>query len=283
MPLSKAELQHSKLCAELCHLVYDPELKANPNRVRNIITDINVENDFKYFDIATTDTQALIIAKDDLIYISFQGTQSTLDWIYNFWLDLKGINNVGHYHTGFMNVSEKSFLTLETHLLTLLEQRPHAKVVLTGHSLGGAMATMYAFILNQKHSNVDIHSVITFGQPRCGDKSFSEYLNSLNLDYKRFINDGDYIADVPSPSKWAKWSHAGRGFLLTDSKMIFENKNYEANLYKRIRTLLVAVYQLLRAKNFRIKDLNKEELKKFSSKHEMPLYLNRINEEVARK
>ena len=282
MSLSKSELQHAKFCAELCHLVYDPDLKANPKRVHDIVSDVNVESDFKYFDVVATDTQALILVKDDLIYVSFQGTQSLLDWLNNAWLDLKGINDVGHHHSGFMDVSEKSFLIVGKHLLSLLEHRPNSKVVLTGHSLGGAMATMYAFILKQKHSGVNIHSVITFGQPRCGDKPFSEYLNSLNLNYKRFVNDGDYIADVPSPSKWGNWSHAGLGFLLAESEMSLENANYEASLPKRIWTTVVAVFQLLRVKNFKIKELNKEELKKISSNHDMPLYIKRIEEEINR-
>lgn len=283
MFLSKSVLDHVKFCAELSRAVYAPELLLNPENIESVVGELDVERDFKYFSIEACDTQAFVLIKGDFVYVSFQGTQSLFDWLKNFCMELKGINDIGHHHTGFMSVTEESFPIVGEHLLSVLKNYPNKKIVLTGHSLGGAMATLYAFILKQKHPNVNIHSLITFGQPRCGDKPFSEHLNSLKLDYKRFVNTGDYIADVPPPSAIGKWSHAGLGFVLSDMEMFLESINYESQNSFRILSALRATYQLLKANNYKIKGLKKEDLKKISSNHEMSLYIKRIEDEIARK
>lgn len=51
---------------------------------------------------------------------------------------------------------------------------PDAKVYVTGHSLGGAMATLaVAAIFNSTGIKVD--KFYTIGSPRVGDKNFSEW------------------------------------------------------------------------------------------------------------
>lgn len=277
MILNRFELMHAVFCAELCHLIYSPDLKNNKNIGSELLANISFEKDFKYFDIVECDTQAFVLEKADEIYVVFQGSQSPFDWFKNFCLELKGISDVGHHHTGFMDVSEKSFSQIGVHLLELMKKNSKAKVVLTGHSLGGAMATMYAFLLKQKYSDINIKSLITFGQPRCGDKPFSEYLNSLNIDYKRFINFGDYISDTPPPTKFGNWSHAGVGFILSDLEMKLDNNIYESQVLNRIINLIIAAIQLIFSKNF-----TKEERVKLSSNHDMPLYVKRLKEELAR-
>lgn len=106
-----------------------------------------------------------------------------------------------------------------------------------------------------------------------------EWLPILQLsNYKRFVNTGDYIADVPVPFLKGLWSHAGLGYVLTESEMLLDNVNYESNLSFRILTPLKAIYQLYKANK-----LNKESIKKISSNHDMPLYIQNLEKEIARK
>lgn len=283
MSLNKVELEKALFCAKLCHLVYESDLKVNHKKVSDVIGTIELAKIFKYFDNVGFDTQAFILERGDVVYVVFQGTQSKWDWLMNLILRFKKSEVFGSYHTGFISVSELSFPMIGNHLLSIVKNNPNKKVVLTGHSLGGAMATMYAHILKQKHQEVAIESLVTFGQPRCGNYKFTEYLNSLNLDYKRFVNTGDYIADVPFPFFRGLWSHAGMGYVLSDSNMLLESANYEANLPFRLWTPLSAAFHILKLKKFKFKDVNKDEIKEISSNHDMPLYIKRLEEEIARK
>lgn len=283
MLLSKADLEKSKFCAELCHAVYDPDLHKNPKRILDVVKGIDIDKQFKTFEKVGFDTQAFVLEKDDILYVVFQGTQSKLDWLANLILRFKRSEKFGAYHTGFITVSELSFPIVGNHVLSFFKNNPNKKLVLTGHSLGGAMATMYAHILKQKYPNVAIDSLITFGQPRCGNFKFTKYFNSLNLDYKRFVNTGDYIADVPIPLWQGLWAHSGTAFVLSDAEMQLESVNYESNISFRYWVPLAAIFELLKTKNFKPKEIKKEDLKKISSNHEMSLYIKRIDDEIARK
>lgn len=278
MSLNKVELEKSLFCAQLCHLVYESDLNTKHDKIFKVVGEIDVAKQFKYFDKVGIDTQAFVLEREDILFVVFQGTQSKWDWIANLIMRFKQKKEFGSYHTGFVSVSDLSFPFVGNHVLSVLKNYPHKKVVLTGHSLGGAMATMYAHILKQKHPSVSIESLITFGQPRCGNFRFAEYFNSLKLDYKRFVNSGDYIADVPLPFLRGLWSHAGLGFVLSDSGLSLDNTNYESNLSLRILTPLKALVLLKKTKT-----LNKETFKQLSSNHDMPLYIKRIEEEIARK
>ena len=81
---------------------------------------------------------------------------------------------------------------------------------LTGHSLGGALATLCAQMFNE------VQGVYVFGSPRVGDTAFAAaYARPL----WRFCNDGDVVVTVPLngvpllpflPSFLPKYEHAGK-------------------------------------------------------------------------
>jgi len=68
-------------------------------------------------------------------------------------------------------------------------------IYVTGHSLGGAMAVVVAGFV-QRHTPVDgrLAGLITFGQPRVGNKEFNE---SIKCEWKRFVNNNDVVPRVP--------------------------------------------------------------------------------------
>ncbi|KIH63758.1 triacylglycerol lipase [Ancylostoma duodenale] len=64
---------------------------------------------------------------------------------------------------------------LEGHVYTSIYQHPQWDIWISGHSLGGAMATLAAFFLvHSKFVGPDSVKLITFGQPRVGDKEFAD-------------------------------------------------------------------------------------------------------------
>jgi predicted lipase len=66
--------------------------------------------------------------------------------------------------------------------------------VLTGHSLGGALAQLAAVELAQQGYNI---SLMTFGSPRVGDGTFANIINSLVSQNFRVTHWRDPVVHVP--------------------------------------------------------------------------------------
>lgn len=70
----------------------------------------------------------------------------------------------------------------------LLTQNPSYRLVITGHSMGGAMASLFTFFILSLYqfpgTNV---ALVTFGQPRTGNKEYASYMNSLPIPMARVV------------------------------------------------------------------------------------------------
>ena len=91
-------------------------------------------------------------------------------------------------------------------------------VILTGHSLGGALATVGAYDL--RHRNYPVAAVVTFGAPSVGNAAFAEsYRDATRGGYSlgdrtvRFVADGDSVPKVML--RWYYKLLKGRGADLT--------------------------------------------------------------------
>jgi len=79
----------------------------------------------------------------------------------------------------------------------LTETYPGYKLRFTGHSLGGALATL-AVVEVDAVLKLRNFEVITFGSPRVGDKNFALYFNSKFMDTSfRVVHDRDLVAHIP--------------------------------------------------------------------------------------
>eukprot|EP00527_Entomoneis_sp_CCMP2396_P001548 CAMPEP_0198141512 /NCGR_PEP_ID=MMETSP1443-20131203/4502_1 /TAXON_ID=186043 /ORGANISM="Entomoneis sp., Strain CCMP2396" /LENGTH=424 /DNA_ID=CAMNT_0043804287 /DNA_START=52 /DNA_END=1326 /DNA_ORIENTATION=+ len=89
-------------------------------------------------------------------------------------------------------------------LKPLIKEHPDYKVYVTGHSLGAAMASVFAFFLANEASDVVPKPVscISFASPRVGDSLFLKACSALEengqLRICRVVNDKDTITVVPS-------------------------------------------------------------------------------------
>ena len=81
---------------------------------------------------------------------------------------------LGRCHAGFLKGSKDIYLKLKPHL--------KAGMILTGHSLGAAVATILTGYMIKK----DLHpsSLVTFGSPRVGFKHLSDVVNRVVLSTK---------------------------------------------------------------------------------------------------
>jgi triacylglycerol lipase len=98
--------------------------------------------------------------------------------------------DVGHVHQGFGKALEPIWTPLEA-ALNQMKDRP---VWFTGHSLGGALATLAAF-RRREHQG----GVYTFGSPRVGNGIFAGTFDSRFVERSiRYVNDHDVVTHVPS-------------------------------------------------------------------------------------
>ncbi|KAK4266253.1 hypothetical protein QN277_027203 [Acacia crassicarpa] len=173
-----------------------------------------------FLDNATTDTQVAIwrdSARKRLV-VAFRGTEQAKwkDLMTDLMLAPAGLNpeRIGgdfkqevQVHSGFLTAYD----SVRTRIISLIRlaigytddlSEPLHKwhVYVTGHSLGGALATLLALELssNQLVKKGAIYvTMYNFGSPRVGNKKFAEVYNEKIKDSWRVVNHRDIIPTVP--------------------------------------------------------------------------------------
>ena len=122
------------------------------------------------------------------IVIAIRGTVSVKDWMYN----LLTPRIVDEFHFGFQLYTEPIWKQLQNILPDLLKDKP--KIITTGHSLGGASATLLAHKLNKSDLKPSYSSLesYTFGAPPLGTESVK-----LETPLYRFRTPGDLVPHLP--------------------------------------------------------------------------------------
>lgn len=101
-------------------------------------------------------------------------------------------------HSGFNTYAQTAFFTPKEGTLTVGEQlrdvllkEPNARLCLTGHSLGGAVAVLLAGRLMAMGVPPEQLSVVTFGAPAVGNAAFAAAYEKMPLS--RFVVAGDPV------------------------------------------------------------------------------------------
>ncbi|KAF7288972.1 Lipase-3 domain-containing protein [Mycena indigotica] len=115
-------------------------------------------------------------------------------------IDTKRIPNAAgkgiKVHDGFQNTFQRTADGLLAGVQKNLASTGVQKVVVTGHSLGAAIATMTAAMLRaQLPSNIQV-ATTTFGMPRGGNQAWADYLDST-LGVTFVTNQHDPVPIVP--------------------------------------------------------------------------------------
>ncbi|MFO0879836.1 MAG: lipase family protein [Gemmataceae bacterium] len=166
--------------------------------------------------ISVGNTQAWVGHNDDHIVVAFRGTEAPTsiegmkDWLLNDAMNLLVLPEgrlgtdfaaagVGaRFHLGFLNaladIWEPVFTAVEAEMKK--KERP---LWITGHSLGGAIAMLSAWLFKRKFVNV--HQVYTFGAPMIGNAAASEAFDKALPDRVfRYVNATDPVPLLPTMS-----------------------------------------------------------------------------------
>ena len=186
------------MLAELSSLSY-----YDPGQIEGSLREIGF-TDAQFFD--RDGAQAWIFGNEDDCVVACRGTEP------HEWNDIRAdVNAVavvtetfGRVHRGFNNEVDDLWPRLETALHD--NQRT---LWFTGHSLGGAMATICAGRCFLSEIESLPYAVFTYGSPRVGDRRF---VNFVELNHTRWVNNNDIVTRVPPV--WMGYRHSGREMYL---------------------------------------------------------------------
>lgn len=156
---------------------------------------------------AKKDSEAIVLINSESIIVAFRGSENdSEDWKNN--AKFRQQNHlVGKVHRGFYKAFTDVWLVkdddtqIEMEDRLLKEMKGNKRTLwLTGHSLGGAMATLAAASCKFSESNrLNVSGVYTYGQPRVGDIDFATKYNfQLKEKTFRIVNNNDVIARIPN-------------------------------------------------------------------------------------
>lgn len=201
------------VCARLCRDIYRdflPDLRFPdlPDLVPKF-----VESE----DGSFTDTQVGILHQPETnrLYVVFRGTDQPIDWINNVQFRQQiypygdGNSDV-RFHQGFMT----AYFAIRKTLLQVVDEFNGQHIIVTGHSLGGALATIGALDLQYNLGTKDnfTFSVYTYGAPRVGNQALVDSFNRRIPDSHRFIYGWDVVTRVPR--EWQGYGHVAKALQL---------------------------------------------------------------------
>ncbi|XP_044504203.1 phospholipase A(1) DAD1, chloroplastic-like [Mangifera indica] len=152
------------------------------------------------------------------VVIAFRGTATCLEWLENLRANLTGLPDDmardNHVPKKCRAMVESGFLSLyssRTDTCPSLQETVREEILkiiemygdeplsftITGHSLGAALATLTAYDINSSFPSAQMVTVISFGGPRVGNRSFRCQLERSGTKILRIVNSDDLITKVP--------------------------------------------------------------------------------------
>jgi triacylglycerol lipase len=206
-------------------------------------------------------TQAILVANESMLVLAFRGTEA--DRVRDIKSDMDAIqedcNTSGKIHRGFSD----AYQAVGRDIVEALAKPDYAEKALyiTGHSLGGAIATVATKRL--KHSGGHA-ATYTFGAPRIGNE---DWVSTIKTPVYRIVNSADIVPMLPPKgmlvdglgwliklvpahgerlSKWlldnfSGYMHGGNmRFLSNCSKGAYADVKllYSVNFWRRVRAML---------------------------------------------
>jgi triacylglycerol lipase len=173
-------------------------------------------------------TDGFVTGNKHFIMLVFRGTEVLPRQGANFHNALKDLATDAEFrliknahggcaHEGFQEALDEVWPTVTQLLNKLKSKYPQASLWITGHSLGGALATLAA----DRYANVDkLQGVYIYGAPRVGDAEFRDSFNRRVNAY-RIVYGSDIVTMVP-PNSFG-YKHVGAAKFITPDGNIIDH------------------------------------------------------------
>lgn len=138
--------------------------------------------------------------------VVIRGTSSTQDWLCDAQIKKEPLSVIlqdsklkGSVHVGFGYLYRSMCRQIIECLLRVANtQGGLENVIVTGHSLGAAIATLAAYHIHKWSQGRLRVMLFTFGSPRVGDKAFAKDFSSITgIHSLRVVNEKDYVTEIP--------------------------------------------------------------------------------------
>ncbi|MEM7208182.1 MAG: lipase family protein [Pseudomonadota bacterium] len=243
---TKLDAGNAYWMARLSHVAYMKDDDDFPDE-QGILADLQQEDaDFiSVTGASESSAQAILVEHANYLCMAFRGTDHALDWLDNLKI-FKTSVLFGEFHLGFWSSMQDIWGPISGRYHELRQQDMSAgseprPLFLTGHSLGGAMATCAAssFIDEDKPYT----SIYTFGAPRSVSRSTARIYNSEARDrHYRFQNNQDIVSRVPT--RTMGFSHVGNCLYIDSDQTIHFDPSYWLRFLDRVEGALDSVKQM---------------------------------------
>ncbi|CAL2032279.1 unnamed protein product [Caenorhabditis brenneri] len=135
------------------------------------------------------------------IFIGFRSTNDPVQFVSQFYVFMMGWfedfplggRMVAIYSRMYKNILDFGF---DTCLEESVKKYPTYSLLVTGHSLGGAMATVFSLHVAMKYPQKETR-LYSLSAPRSGDETFVRLLKQYIFEQFRVVRDGDFVPDSP--------------------------------------------------------------------------------------
>lgn len=214
-------MTHALACARLSQEIYEDSLPLLRDKLAFVYP-------FHQVDIIMNDgCEVVCLASEGNVMIAFRGSE--FDTRNDFLANLDVMRDPDYLlddvqvHGGYL----QEVASVWPRIVQFIERyakAEYAQVVVTGHSLGGALALLCSARIRRVY---DLLPVVcyTFGAPMLGGSTFAEFFAKNRMVHYRFVNNNDMVPTLKT-LRFLGYEHVG-------TKLYF---NYQGHLINRVQT-----------------------------------------------
>jgi hypothetical protein len=187
-------------------------MKVLMNRSRKLIKQCGILSELAYqkhdnpdfIEDKYTDCMLYFKVVDTTLYLYGPGSISLRDWTLDFQIWRLRVDYFDNslVHAGFMRIYNTIRTRVHAKITEIINSQDIKKVVCTGHSLFGAIATIIAADVARMDIIEVPVSCVTFGSPRVGNSKFASFFNNSVFESFRCVYQKDPVTFTPLPVRF---------------------------------------------------------------------------------
>ncbi|KAJ9065375.1 hypothetical protein DSO57_1020228 [Entomophthora muscae] len=174
-------------------------------------------------------TVIMVDKRNQEIILAFRGEGNTETWIASnqFTMTSTSFAKDAKVHSGFRQATNSIMLTIIMPVIRALRQYPNYRLIITGHSLGGSVATLtFSELLYRRIAPANKMSLFTYGEPRTGNLAFARWINLQQTHITRVVNENDIVPHI-NPATLGYVHHSTELYIRSNTSTICSIKQVE--------------------------------------------------------